>query len=60
MKLRELDEEWVRLRKKSVTLDEEINELEIEVAEAGREKLRMLGPSLADSTTTLERVLTVL
>ena len=43
-----------------MTLDEEINELETEVAQAGREKLSMMGPSLASPTIALERVATLL
>jgi len=60
LKLCELDEDWARLRKKRMTLDEEINELETEVAQAGREKLSMMGPSLASPTIALERVATLL
>lgn len=60
MKLHELDEEWERLRKKSVTLDKKISELETEVTQAGHKELIMMGPSLASPTTTLEGVATLL
>lgn len=60
LKLHELDEEWARLRNKSVTLEKEIRKLEIEVTQASCEKLSMMGSSLASPTTTLERVVTLL
>lgn len=60
MKLREIDDEWAWLRKKSMTLDEEIHKLEIEVTQAGCEKLSMMRPSLAIPTSALERVVTLL
>jgi len=50
LKLRELDEEWTRLRKKNVTLDEEINELE-----QNRVLLRMKNMMLDTKIKQLEK-----
>jgi len=60
LKLCELDEDWAWLRKKIVTLDEEISELETEVTQAGCEKISMMGVSLANPTTALEGVVVLL
>ena len=61
MKLHELEEDRVRLRKKSMTLDEEISKLETKVAQACcTEKISTMGQGLANHTTALEEVLTLL
>lgn len=61
LKLRKLDEDWVWLRKKSMTLGEVISKLETDVAQACcAEKLSMMGQGLANHTTTLEEVVTLL
>jgi len=60
MKLHELDDEWAWLRKRSMTLDEEIRKLENKVAQEGRKKLSMWGLSPASPITTLEEISTLL
>ena len=51
LKLRELDEEWSRLRRKSVILDEEIRKLNTGGAQMDRAELRE--PALATVVTFL-------
>jgi len=60
MKLCEPDDEWARLRKRSMTLDEEIHKLETKVMQVGYEKMSMKRPSLASPTTVLEEIVALL
>lgn len=60
LKLHELDKDWARKRKKTMTIDEEIRKLEIEVTQAGRtEKIGMMRWGLASPSTALEEVVTL-
>lgn len=53
LKLRRLDEECARLRRKSMILDEEISQLNTRVTKMDCVELR--GPGLVDPTTALEQ-----
>jgi len=61
LKLHELDDDWLRLRKKSMILDEEINKLETKVAQAFcAEQLSVMGQGIVSHTTAVEEVMTLL
>jgi len=60
LKLRVLNKEWAHMRRKSVILGEGRKKLETSIAQAGRVKLSMMRPGLADPTMTLEIVATML
>lgn len=59
-RLPEIDEEWARLRRKSVMLDEEIRKMKVGIAQPGRVNLQIRKPGLARSTSVLERAATLL
>ena len=60
LRLRELDKEWARLRRKNVRLDEEIRKIKSGFTKMGYANLRIRGPDLASSPTILERTATLL
>lgn len=60
MKLHELNDAWAQLRKRSMTLDEEICKLETKVAQASHENICMMRSSPTIPTTALERFMTLL
>jgi len=54
LRLRELEEEGARLRRKSVRLDEEISKIKIRLAQTGYTKMRLRGSDLAGPPKILE------
>lgn len=54
LRLRKLEEEGARLRRKSTRMDEEIGKINIGVTQTGRANVRIRGPELADVPTILE------
>lgn len=54
LRLRELDEEWARLRRKSVRFDKEISKIKVRTAYAGYTNLKIREPDLADPNRVLE------
>jgi len=55
LKLHELEEDWVQLRKKSMLMDAEIKKLENKITqECCVDKLRMIGQDMGSHTIALE------